>query len=428
MLDLLGLREMGILPYCIEEIKLASKNGVSDQDIESFMVDHDFDNLQLREIRLGLEAGIDVSNYSRPNIPSDEMAIIRERLIEEKSKINEEEIKEKKLQQDLDKQTLKSTKLKNTRQRAGILFVLVLIVALGTLLYTLRNQILKTFEELVLELPESIELSVDDKFNPKDYVLNSSEGEDIIIVYPTFINDTLGDYDLEYVLTNGVKTIRNTLHVSVYDKTAPEIKLKESELSLIREVDEFDPSEHILMTSDNYDKELDVEIDELDWELDEQTLTYKVKDSSGNETSATLQVTITDKPKPVKNPTTSNTSQNSGTTPSGNSGYSDDSRPSGGNGSSSNTPSSNPTPTPQPQPQPSTQPYINGVHSISVSCGSSVGDLYALLTMGIDASSRVTITHDANLSAPGTYTAYYYGDDGATASCSITVSGNCSVE
>ena len=76
-MELNDYKKKGFLPFCIEEIKLAYKAGIDPKLIEKYMNDRDFDNMQLRQIRLGLEGNLDVSAYARTSMPSDEMEQIR---------------------------------------------------------------------------------------------------------------------------------------------------------------------------------------------------------------------------------------------------------------------------------------------------------------------------------------------------------------
>ena len=84
-MELSDYRRKGFLPFCMEEIRLAFSNGIDPQKIEQYMNDTAFDNMQLRQIRLGLEQDLDVSAYARTSMPYEEMEKIRERLLKEQS-------------------------------------------------------------------------------------------------------------------------------------------------------------------------------------------------------------------------------------------------------------------------------------------------------------------------------------------------------
>ena len=53
-MDISDFKRKGYLPFCIEEIRLAFNSGIDPKLIEQYMNDTAFDNLQLRQIRLGL--------------------------------------------------------------------------------------------------------------------------------------------------------------------------------------------------------------------------------------------------------------------------------------------------------------------------------------------------------------------------------------
>ena len=82
-MDINDFRRKGFMPFCMEEIRLAFVNGVDPKLIGQYMNDTSFDNLQLRQVRLGLERGLDVSAYARTSMPYEEMKQIRERLLKE---------------------------------------------------------------------------------------------------------------------------------------------------------------------------------------------------------------------------------------------------------------------------------------------------------------------------------------------------------
>ena len=156
-----------------------------------------------------------------------------------------------------------------------------------------------------------------------------------MIIYPSFMADELGEYSVTYQLSNGLKTIKEDLRIRVVDSTNPQIKLTTDQITLIREVDEFDPEEYIDEISDNYDEDLKITIDKLDWELDEQDIRYLVEDSSGNRAEALLHVLIEEKQK--EKPKPANTSPTPSSS-SGNDGSSSDGGNSGGGGGGGNTP------------------------------------------------------------------------------------------
>ena len=387
-MDINDFRRKGYLPFCMEEIRLAFNNGIDPKLIAQFMNDTAFDNLQLRQIRLGLEQGLDVSVYARTSMPYEEMEKIRERLLKEQSARNMEAEEEMRLEQQQSRTEVKRKKLRNTLSIFRIILVIGLIGVVagvfffGREIYRIYNQdLFITFvkDEAVLEYKES--------FIPEDQIREHSEGSNIMIICPSFAADELGEYSVIYQLSNGLKTIRKDLRIRVVDSTNPQITLTTDEITLIRDVDEFVPDEYIREIADNYDQDLKITIDELDWELDEQDIRYLVEDSSGNKAEAKLHVLIEDKSK--EKPKPSNTKPS---TPSENSSPAPDSGNSGGGGN-----------TPQPA-----EPAKVYCHNVTVKVGTDPGTAAYLTYDGLSGNITITMQYpELNTSVPGTYPVYY---------------------
>ena len=129
-------RKKGYLPFCIEEIKTAERNGVSSEQIEQFMNNPRYDNLQLKQIRLGLQSGIDVSSYARLNIPADEMEVLRIHLLKEKENRDEEAENEKKLANEKVRTEVNKQKLGNTITVFRIIFIIAGILVFAIILFS----------------------------------------------------------------------------------------------------------------------------------------------------------------------------------------------------------------------------------------------------------------------------------------------------
>ena len=70
------------------------------------------------------------------------------------------------------------------------------------------------------------------------------------------------------------------------------------------------------------------------------------------------------------------------------------------------------------------KPKITGVHDVTLKVGSSVSQLQNALSSGVgcNVACKITITYNnVNLSVPGTYTANYTSDVGASASCKVFI-------
>ena len=392
-MDINDFRRKGYLPFCMEEIRLAFNNGIDPKLIEQYMNDTAFDNLQLRQIRLGLEQDLDVSAYARTSMPYEEMEQIRIRLLKEKSESDLEEEEEKHLEQQQIRTEVKRKKLHNTLSFFRIILIIGLIGVVtgvfffGREIYRIYNQdLFITFktDEVILEYKES--------FIPEDQIKECTEGSNIMIIYPSFVADELGDYTVTYQLSNGLKTIKEDLRVRVVDSTSPQITLTTDEITMIREEDEFIPEKYINGISDNYDQDPQITIDELDWELVEQDIRYCVEDSSGNKAEAMLHVLIEDRPK-VKPKPANTTPSSSSASGSGSSSSDDGNAGEGGGGGNA--------------PQPAEQPKVY-CHNVTVKIGTDPGTAAYSTYDGLSGNITITMQYpELNTSAPGTYPVYY---------------------
>lgn len=377
------------MPFCLEEIRLAFRNGVDPKLIEQYMNDPSFDNLQLRQIRLGLEQELDVSVYARTSMPCEEMEKIRERLFKEFSERDLEAEQEKKLEQQQIRTEVSRKKLHNTISILRILMILGMIGIIAGVFFFGREIYRIYHEDLFLNFrSDEVVLEYGGTFNAQDQIENCSEGENIMIIFPSFAADELGEYSVTYQLSNGLKTIRKDLRIRVVDSTNPQITLKTDEIILIREVDEFIPEEYIEEIYDNYDQDPIVSIDELDWELDKQDIRYCAKDSSGNSTDVFLHVFIQDKPKEKPKPA------NTTPAPSSSSGSGGSASDDGGSGGGN---------TPQPA-----EPAKVYCHNVTVKVGTDPGTAAYSTYDGLSGNITITMQYsELNTSVPGTYPVYY---------------------
>lgn len=388
-MDINDFKRKGFLPFCMEEIRLAFNAGIDPNLIGQYMNDAAFDNLQLRQIRLGLEQDLDVSAYARTSMPCEEMEKIRERLLKEKSERDLAAEEEKHLEQQQIRTEVNRRKLHNTLSflrivlATGLIGVVAGVFLFGRKIYRIYNEdLFITFrkDEVTMEYRES--------FVPEDQIKEYSEGSNIMIIYPAFTADELGDYIVTYQLSNGLKTIREDLKIRVIDSTPPVIRLKEEEIRLVRDSDEFVAEDLIDEVSDNYGQDPDVTIGELDWELDEQDIRYLAEDSSGNRAEAVLHVFIEDKPKEKPKPAGSTpasapSSESSSSAP--------DSQNSGGGGNS-----------------PQIEPAKVYCHNVTVKIGTDPGTAAYSTYDGLSGNITIAIQYpELNTSSPGTYLVYY---------------------
>lgn len=276
-------------------------------------------------------------------------------------------IKNKKYTRQQIKEIRKGLESEKRRSTLGTIAIAVISVAiLGFTIFLIKDLIVRAHAIIELELKQnSITIRSGDAFNPSDYVKYVTEDENVYIIYPSLDTEDVGEHSLDFVATNGIKNVRKTMIVNVIDGDSPTIVLTDEEIKLVRNRDEetFDALKYVKEVHDNIDADEDlyVEVNPIDWEKDEQSLSYRVKDSSGNAGKAVLLVKIEDKAICDKNAvynSASNTcscksgysgdgfacklvqSSSSGTASSGNSGGGGSSSSGNSSGSSSSSSSS----------------------------------------------------------------------------------------
>ncbi len=191
---------------------------------------------------------------------------------------------------------------------ATVLIAFVSVAILGFAIFLIKDLIVRAHALIELELKQnSITIRAGDAFNPSDYVKYVTEDENVYIIYPSLDTKDVGEHSIDFVATNGIKNVRKTMTVNVIDGDSPTIVLTDEEIKLVRNRDEetFDALKYVKEVHDNIDPDEDlyVEVNDLDWEKEEQSLSYRVKDSSGNAGKAVLLVKIEDKAVCDKNAT-----------------------------------------------------------------------------------------------------------------------------
>ena len=191
---------------------------------------------------------------------------------------------------------------------ATVLIAFVSVAILGFAIFLIKDLIVRAHALIELELKQnSITIRAGDAFNPSDYVKYVTEDESVYIIYPSLDTEDVGEHSIDFVATNGIKNVRKTMTVNVIDGDSPTIVLTDEEIKLVRNRDEetFDALKYVKEVHDNIDPDEDlyVEVNDLDWEKEEQSLSYRVKDSSGNAGKAVLLVKIEDKAVCDKNAT-----------------------------------------------------------------------------------------------------------------------------
>ena len=284
--------------------------------------------------------------------------------------------------------TLGEVKISNVAKI--ILSILVVSLIIGTILVIVNRKYVydAIANPKVLLNTKEVTLSVNkDEFNYKNYLINEKYPKRYKLIYPKnkdVNTHKIGTYKVKYKLKHIAGTSENILVVHVKDTTAPEITLTNSSVSISEsEKGSFNAASYISSVTDNYDKNLtvdNVKVDPINWSSSTK-ITYRVKDSSGNEGIKELIVTVSSNSTPA--------SSSSSTASS----------------SSSRSSSS-----------------ASRVHNISVPMGTSFSSLSGQLMSGVHGSGYVSVSFSAvNLSYPGSYPVTFSSSDGVTKTATVTV-------
>lgn len=303
--------------------------------------------------------------------------------------------------------TLGEVKISNVAKI--ILFVLIISLVVGTILIALNRKFVydAIANPKVLLNTKEVTLSVNkDDFNYKNYLINEKYPKRYKLIYPKnkdVNTHKIGTYKVKYKLKHFAGTSENILVVHVKDTTAPEITLTNSSVSITEsEKGSFNAASYISSVTDNYDKNLtvdNVKVDSINWSSSTKVI-YRIKDSSGNEGTKELIVTVSSNSTPASSSSSTASSSSSRSSASSSRSSGGSARSSGGGGGA----------------------YISGVHNVSVPQGTSFSSLSGQLMSGVHGSGYVSVSFSAvNLSYPGSYPVTFSSSDGVTKTATVTV-------
>lgn len=303
--------------------------------------------------------------------------------------------------------TLGEVKISNVAKI--ILFVLIISLVVGTILIALNRKFVydAIANPKVLLNTKEVTLSVNkDDFNYKNYLINEKYPKRYKLIYPKnkdVNTHKIGTYKVKYKLKHFAGTSENVLVVHVKDTTAPEITLTNSSVSITEsEKSSFNAASYISSVTDNYDKNLtvdNVKVDSINWSSSTKVI-YRIKDSSGNEGTKELIVTVSSNSTPASSSSSAASSSSSRSSASSSRSSGGSARSSGGGGGA----------------------YISGVHNVSVPQGTSFSSLSGQLMSGVHGSGYVSVSFSAvNLSYPGSYPVTFSSSDGVTKTATVTV-------
>ena len=270
-------KSKGLNALQLHQVKLGIEKGLTDDQIRIY-ADPKFDWFQMEQIRLGLEAGMDVSIYAQPNIPSEEMEHIRQ-----KNEINaqySQKVKQetKALKKENQKRSLKLTVL--ITALIGVVIFIALAVLFGW------NHISLWFDEIQLIVTvNNVQVDYGQPINLMDYIDEYDERYPLEIMPDSVDTDKPGITTVVIQQSNGVKTETENIQITVVDKVAPIIELSTNEIY----TDGYDVCKSLVVSAyDEIDGDLLDQVqcnDDLIFNDEGQAeMTYEVSDSSGNQT------------------------------------------------------------------------------------------------------------------------------------------------
>ncbi len=288
------IRKRGLNSFQLHEVEEGLKNGLDTEQIDIF-AKSEYDHMQMQEIRLALEHGFtlkQISVFLDPSINYEAMNHARiklqnENVIEEKARAK-----------------LHAMQLKNLFVVILILFLIGVAVVGG---YFGRKYWLIFNQPMELKLKSThIDLGYGDAFNPIDYIDEYTKDDGVQLVLPNAIDTKhIGQVKVIYTLKNQLKSISKELTVNIQDKNSPVITLNTKDITLTRTKDSFNGKSYLSSAMDDVDGDVTEHVTwtNPDESINDQTITYSVKDKAGNESQSVLSLHYKD-PEPAPTPET----------------------------------------------------------------------------------------------------------------------------
>lgn len=289
--DLNEFYSRGLNDFQLQEVK----DGLKSLTIEQVNIYAwpKYDHLQMQEIRLALETGLsekEIEVFLDPDIDWQAMNHARIKLT------NTNAVSE-----------TAAAKLHMKRLQIVLLAIVIIICLCGAGYggsYAIRY-FQAVSQNLVLDLSDSeVTIEYAAAFNPMDYVKDYTHADGVVLTIPETIDThVLGTVTVLYQLSNAYRSISKDLKVTIIDSTAPVINLTTQEATLTRGEDPFSCKAFLSSAEDSVDGDLTDQVmcSSADESKDDQTITYSVTDSSGNEGTAALALHFKD-PEPDPEP------------------------------------------------------------------------------------------------------------------------------
>ncbi len=275
-------KNRGLNTMQLHQVKLGYDNGLTEEQIEIYAKPK-FNWYQMEQIRLGLEAGMDVTIYAQENIPSEEMEHIRQ-----KNEINADYQSKVKEETKLLKKENKTKSVILTLGSLGILFLLI-VIALGALIGWNRIELMFDTIHLSLKTKE-ITVNYGESLNVMNLVDVFDERYVLKVTPENIDTSSVDTIDVIFQQTNGLNTKTEKCTVNVVDQLPPVLTLKETEIY----EDSFAGCKTLIETAeDEVDGDLYEQVvcsDEYEFVDDVAVVNYSLKDAAGNEAKAQLTI------------------------------------------------------------------------------------------------------------------------------------------
>lgn len=288
------VRSRGLNSDQMNEVKTGLRNGLSTSQVNMY-AKPEYDFMQMQEIRLALEHGMsenEIAAFASPEIDYKAMQYSRMQ-IEDLNSVKENAAAD-----------LRKKHIRNIVIALSGVAVALLIAFVGFHMndyLSIRNQALN------LNLKEdTVTLAYDAPFAATDYVSDYTKQSGVQLILPSNVDTKkLGEQEAVYTLKNSMKSITKTLMINVVDQEAPVITLNTHEVTLTRGTDTFSGKAYLTSAVDDVDGDLTEHVtwNDPDSSADQQTVQFKVTDSSGNTGTADLIVHFKD-PDPAPEPET----------------------------------------------------------------------------------------------------------------------------
>lgn len=328
--------------------------------------------------------------------------------------------------------TIGEVRLSNTAKIILIILVLLLGTAAGLAIY-FRSYIYDYIAdpEIILSDKE-VSIEVNNELNPEEYIINKDAGYTYTVEGVDAVNTKkLGEYSITYTSKNSVKSKTVNLKINVVDTTPPEITLTDDMLKLIRgdDTDKFNAKDYIAEVKDNYSKAEKILIEftkDIDFDQDLVQVIYSATDEQGNQATKDLTIAVFDSEEELKKELAEESSeeQEESTEKQETTEKQTEAQTQAQTQAPTTeyVPPATEAPTEAATEAPSSDPWISGVHDVTVAVGTDFGSMQASLISGVSGSGTVYCDYSSvNLTVAGTYPVYWSSDDGASATCYVTV-------